>query len=77
VTQSAVAGPRTLASDIVFGESARWHEGRLWFADWGAGEVIAVDLAGNREIIARVPLRLNPRGMSSAFIVGPSTAVPG
>jgi sugar lactone lactonase YvrE len=54
-TQSAAAVPPALASDIVFGESARWHEGRLWFADWGAGEVIAVDLAGNREVIARVP----------------------
>ncbi|GIF24098.1 sugar lactone lactonase YvrE [Actinoplanes tereljensis] len=28
---------------IVMGESARWHEGQLWFCDWGAGEVIRVD----------------------------------
>lgn len=45
---------RTLVIDIVFGESPRWHEGRLWFSDWGAGEVVAVDLTGNREVIARV-----------------------
>jgi len=32
-------------------ESPRWHEGRLWFSDWGAGEVIAVDLAGKSEVI--------------------------
>jgi sugar lactone lactonase YvrE len=28
-------------------ESPRWHEGRLWFADWIAGEIIAVDDAGS------------------------------
>jgi sugar lactone lactonase YvrE len=42
-------------TDVVFGESARWHEGRLWFSDWGAGEVVAVDLAWNREVIVRMP----------------------
>jgi sugar lactone lactonase YvrE len=32
---------------IVFGESPRWHDGRLWFSDWGAGEVISVRQTGN------------------------------
>ncbi len=45
----------TLLSGIVLGESPRWHDGRLWFCDWGAQEVIAVDLAGNREVMARMP----------------------
>lgn len=45
---------RNLLSDIVFGESPRWHEGRLWFSDWGAGEVVAVDLAGSREVVVRM-----------------------
>jgi len=27
---------------IVFGESPRWREGRLWFSDWGAGRVWSV-----------------------------------
>jgi sugar lactone lactonase YvrE len=27
---------------IVFGESPRWHDGRLWFSDWGAGLVWSV-----------------------------------
>ena len=45
---------RTLVTDVVFGESARWHHGRLWFSDWGAGEVVAVDLAGSREVIVRM-----------------------
>jgi sugar lactone lactonase YvrE len=39
---------------IAFGESPRWHDGRLWFADWGAKEIVAVDLQGESEVIARV-----------------------
>jgi sugar lactone lactonase YvrE len=39
---------------IAFGESPRWHEDRLWFSDWGAEKLIAVDLAGRSELIARV-----------------------
>jgi sugar lactone lactonase YvrE len=44
----------TLMTGISFGESPRWHEGRLWFSDWGAGELIAVDLAGNSDVMLRV-----------------------
>jgi len=44
----------TLMTGIAFGESPRWHEGRLWFSDWGAGELIAVDLSGHSEVVARV-----------------------
>lgn len=43
-----------LMTGIAFGESPRWHDGRLWFSDWGAGELIAVDLSGRSEVIARV-----------------------
>jgi sugar lactone lactonase YvrE len=46
---------QTLMTDIVMGESPRWHDDRLWFCDWGAHEVVAVDLAGNSEVIVRVP----------------------
>ena len=35
-------------------ESPRWHGDRLYFSDWYAGEVVAVDLAGHSEVIARV-----------------------
>lgn len=35
-------------------ESPRWHGDRLYFSDWSAGEVVAVDLAGHSEVIARV-----------------------
>lgn len=44
-----------LMSGLAFPESPRWHEDRLWFSDWGAHEVIAVDLEGNSEVIVRVP----------------------
>jgi sugar lactone lactonase YvrE len=27
-------------------ESPRWHDGRLYFSDWSAGEVLAVGLDG-------------------------------
>ncbi len=46
---------KTLMTGISFGEQPRWHEGRLWFSDWGAREVIAVDLEGNSEVILRAP----------------------
>ncbi len=46
---------RTLMSGLVFGEQPRWHEGRLWFSDWGTQDVIAVDLDGNSEVILRGP----------------------
>ncbi len=46
---------QTLMTGIVLGESPRWHEGRLWFADWGAQQLIAVDLAGRSEVITAVP----------------------
>ncbi len=47
--------PQMLITGIAFGESPRWHDGRLWFADWGAQELIAVDLEGRREVVVRVP----------------------
>lgn len=44
-----------LLKGLGIGESPRWHEGRLWFCNWGMQEVVAVDLAANREVMARVP----------------------
>ena len=48
--------PEILLSGIMFGESPRWHEGRLWFSDWGAREVVTVDLAGHRDVVQRMPV---------------------
>ena len=44
-----------LMTGIEFGESPRWHDGRLWFSDWGTQEIVAVDLEGESEVIVRVP----------------------
>jgi sugar lactone lactonase YvrE len=46
---------RTLLIGISFGEQPRWHEGRLWFSDWGTREVIAVDLEGASEVVLEAP----------------------
>lgn len=45
----------TLLTGLAMGESPRWHDGRLWLADWGAGEILAVNGAGVREHVARAP----------------------
>src|SRR5919109_3671008 len=46
---------KTLMTGLAFGESPRWHDDRLWFSNWGAKEVIAVDPQGNSEVVVRVP----------------------
>ena len=48
----------TLLTGLAMGESPRWHENRLWFSDWGAQEILAVDLDGNSEVIVRTPFDL-------------------
>ncbi len=40
-----------LMDGLVLGECPRWHDGRLWFSDWGARQMIAVDMAGRSETI--------------------------
>ena len=44
--------PRVLLSGLAYVESPRWHDDRLWFAHWGAGEIIAVDSDGASEVVA-------------------------
>ncbi|WP_279580277.1 SMP-30/gluconolactonase/LRE family protein [Fodinicola feengrottensis] len=46
---------QVLAAGLGFGESPRWHDGRLWCANWGTQEVVAVSLDGDREVTVRVP----------------------
>jgi sugar lactone lactonase YvrE len=43
-----------LVEGIAFPESPRWHDGRLWFSDWVASQVLAVDLRGGQEVITEV-----------------------
>jgi sugar lactone lactonase YvrE len=45
---------RALLSDRGLVESPRWHRDRLYFSDWSVGEVVAVDLDGQSEVVARV-----------------------
>jgi sugar lactone lactonase YvrE len=46
---------KTLMTGLAFGESPRWHDGRLWVSDWGAQEILAVDPAGGEpEVMVRV-----------------------
>ncbi len=53
--QSSMPAAQTLLTRLGFGESPRWHEGRLWFSNWGMQEVVAVDLVGKSEVMVRVP----------------------
>ncbi|HXA61875.1 MAG TPA: SMP-30/gluconolactonase/LRE family protein [Streptosporangiaceae bacterium] len=46
--------PHILLTGLAFGESPRWHEDHLWVCDWGAQEIIAVDLQGKSEVVVRV-----------------------
>ncbi|NUR60925.1 MAG: SMP-30/gluconolactonase/LRE family protein [Catenulispora sp.] len=45
---------RTLVSGRGLLESPRWHGDRLYFSDWSSGEVLAVDMSGSCETVARV-----------------------
>ncbi len=44
---------RHLIGDRGLVESPRWHDGRLWFADWTNGEILAVTPEGESEIVVR------------------------
>jgi sugar lactone lactonase YvrE len=46
--------PQVLVAGRGLVEAPRWHDGRLYFSDWSAGEVIAAD-PGYTEVVARVP----------------------
>jgi sugar lactone lactonase YvrE len=50
--------PKVLLDGLAYVESPRWHEGRLWFAHWGTGEIVAVDLDGNSEVTGHGPAGL-------------------
>jgi sugar lactone lactonase YvrE len=50
-----MADPHLIMAGISFGESPRWHDGRLWFCDWAAEELIALDPDGSSEVVAKVP----------------------
>ncbi len=43
----------TLATGFGLVESPRWHDGKLWFADWTAGEIRVVLEGGGSEVVIR------------------------
>jgi sugar lactone lactonase YvrE len=45
---------RVVTDGLGFPESTRWHDGRTWLCNWGAGEVLAVKPDGNTEVTARL-----------------------
>src|SRR5215470_4688192 len=47
---------QTLMTGLMFGESPRWHDHRLWFADWGTQDIVAVGLDGKSEVIVSMKL---------------------
>ena len=53
--ETSLGEPRVLLSDLAYVESPRWHDGRLWFAHWGAGEIVAVGLDGTSRVVSQGP----------------------
>jgi sugar lactone lactonase YvrE len=51
---------RLVLDGLGFPESTRWHDGRVWICNWGAGEVLAVTTGGEREVMARLDPRTLP-----------------
>jgi sugar lactone lactonase YvrE len=47
-----------LLTGLAMGESPRWRDDHLWVSDWGAQEIVAVDVDGNAEVVVRVPFSL-------------------
>jgi sugar lactone lactonase YvrE len=39
---------------LAFGESPRWHDGRLWLCNWGTGEIVALAEDGKSEVVLTV-----------------------
>ncbi len=46
---------RILADGFLFLEGPRWHDGELWMAEIGAGDVVAITMDGKRRTIAQIP----------------------
>ena len=49
---------RCILSGLGFGESPRWHRDRLWFANWGAQQIVASDPKGRSSVEVVVPTTL-------------------
>ena len=47
--------PHVLLDGLAMPESPRWHDGRLWFSNWGTRQIVAVDLDGISEVVGESP----------------------
>jgi sugar lactone lactonase YvrE len=47
--------PRVVLDGLVFPEGARWHQGKVWFADMHGFKVMTLDEQGKAEVICHVP----------------------
>jgi len=47
--------PHVLLDGLAMPESPRWHDGRLWFSNWGTKQIVAVDLDGNSDVVGEGP----------------------
>jgi sugar lactone lactonase YvrE len=52
---------QVLLEGLAFGESPRWHDGKLWFSDMYTHQVMTLGLSGETEKIVEVPGR--PSGL--------------
>ncbi|MFI1918100.1 SMP-30/gluconolactonase/LRE family protein [Nocardia sp. NPDC020380] len=59
-----MAEPKVLLDGLGIPESPRWHEDRLWFCNWIAREVVAVDMDGKAEVMAVREPDSHPMGYS-------------
>ncbi|MHB1133121.1 MAG: SMP-30/gluconolactonase/LRE family protein [Chloroflexota bacterium] len=57
---------KVLVGDLMFPESPRWHEGRLWFSDLSTGQVMNVDLDGDVQTVVEVPATPSGLGWTPA-----------
>src|SRR5690348_8987767 len=53
-TMRASTEPKVLLTGRIFVESARWHQSRFWFADWGTQEIISIGEDGSSEDVVKI-----------------------
>ncbi|MBZ9863097.1 SMP-30/gluconolactonase/LRE family protein [Mesorhizobium sp. CA12] len=53
--KSSATSANIITTGLAFGESPRWHDGRLWLCNWGTGEIVAVNDNGRCEVMLIVP----------------------
>src|ERR671930_117541 len=61
--------PRVLLDGLAMPESPRWHDGRLWFSNWGTRQIVAVDPDGSRVRHADLG-QISPLGWSEITVDG-------